>query len=356
VQIHGGNIAEIGRKYNLKEDAIIDFSSNINPLGYPRGIQALIRREGHKIVRYPDTNSTELKQEIARRLNLDEKTLLVGNGSIEFIYLIPRVFKPQCVLIPIPTFIEYEKSLLSIACKLRHIPLEEEHFRVNIDEIIKFLSGVNIVYLCNPNNPTGVLLPESEVKRLLVKAEERGVLVVVDEAFMDFADNQSVTDEVKRRKNLIVIKSLTKFFGIPGLRLGYLVSNSEIIDKMNHYKEPWTVNILAQKIGMACLKDEKFILKTKRFIDRERKYLLTELSKLKGLKPYNSSTNYLLVKIVRSGLSSDMLYEKMSRQGVVIRDCRSFRGLGDKFVRVAVKRRRENNLLIKKLKGVVERG
>ena len=356
MQIHGGNVAEICKKYNLKEDTIIDFSTNVNPLGFPKGVQVLLRREGAKIVRYPDTNSTELKKEIATRLDVNEKTILVGNGSTELIYLIPRVFKPLCALIPIPTFIEYEKSLLSLECKLRYIPLkEEENFRVNIDEIIKLLPKMDVVYLCNPNNPTGVLLPKNAVIHLIIKAEKRRTLVIIDEAFMDFADNESVIAEVKRRKNLIVIKSLTKFFGIPGLRLGYLVSNSKIVDKISRHKEPWTVNILAQKAGISCFKDEKFIMRTKRFIDRERKYLLTELNRLQGLKSYNSSTNYLLVKIVRSGLSSGKLYEKMAQQGLLIRDCRSFRGLGDKFVRIAVRGRRENNLLIKKLKEALER-
>jgi len=356
MQIHGGNITEITRKYNLKEDTIIDFSSNINPLGFPRSVNTLLRREGHNILRYPDSHSTELKHEIARRFDINEKTILVGNGSTELIYLIPRVFKPQCALIPIPTFTEYEKSLLSIECELRYVPLKEkELFRVNIAEIINLLPKIDIVYLCNPNNPTGLILPESEVKTLIAEAEKRGVLVVIDEAFMDFADSVSATEEITRRKNLIIIKSLTKFFGIPGLRLGYLVANSKIVDKMNYYKEPWTVNILAQKVGIACFKDRTFRLKTKRFIERERKYLLAELSKLKGLKPFSSSANYLLVKITRLGLSSGKLYEYIARQGLLIRDCRSFRGLGDKFIRVAVKGRRENNLLIKNLKRVLEK-
>lgn len=354
MQIHGGNITEISRKYNLKEDTIIDFSSNINPLGFPRSVNALLKREGHNILRYPDPNSTELKQEIAMRLDVDEKTIIVGNGSTELIYLIPRVFKPQCALIPVPTFIEYEKSLLSTECELRYSLLKEKKkFRLSTVDIINLLHKIDIVYLCNPNNPTGLLLPESEVKTLIAEAEKRGVLVVVDEAFMDFTDSESVTEEVKRRKNLIVIKSLTKFFAIPGLRLGYLVANSKIVDKMNYYKEPWTVNVFAQKVGIECFKDKTFRLKTKKFIDRERKYLLTELGKLKGLKLFSSSTNYLLVKITRSGLSSGKIYEKMARQGLLIRDCRSFRGLGDKFMRVAIKGRRENKLLIKNLKKVL---
>jgi threonine-phosphate decarboxylase len=161
-------------------------------------------------------------------------------------------------------------------------------------------------------------------------------------------------DETAKRENLIVIKSMTKFFGIPGLRLGYLVSNSEMVDKISYYKEPWSVNVFAQKAGVACFKDDRFSLKTKRFIDRERAYMLDKLGKLKGLKAYDSSTNYLLIKIVKSGLSSGKLYEMMARKGFLIRDCSSFKGMGNKFVRVAVKRRKQNNLLIDNLKRVME--
>ena len=350
-QIHGGNVTEISRKYSIKKNNIVDFSSNINPLGFPANVKVLLRKEVNEIICYPDSNSTELKEEIARRLGIDEKNILVGNGSTELIYLISRFLRPKCALIPVPTFSEYGKSLTSVGCELRYLPLKErEHFRFNIDEIISLLPKVDILYLCNPNNPTGVLLKKREATSLIANAEKGGVLVVVDEAFMDFTDNESVADEIRKRKNLIVIKSLTKFFGIPGLRLGYLVANSKLVDKMNDCKEPWAVNILAQKAGIACFKNEQFVLKTRKFIDGERKYLMSKLSKLKGLKPYNSSTNYLLIKIIKSGLSSGKLYEMMAKQGLLIRDCRSFIGLGNKFIRVAVKKRKQNNLLIERLK------
>jgi threonine-phosphate decarboxylase len=355
VQIHGGNITEIGRRYNLKEDTIIDFSSNINPLGFPRGVKTLLQKEGHNIVRYPDPDSSELKRVISRMLDVDEKTILVGNGSTELIHLIPRVFKPKCALIPAPTFSEYEKSLFSLDCKLGYIHLrEKELFSLNINEMINLLPKINILYLCNPNNPTGVLLPKSKIKPLLVKADRVNVLVVIDEAFMDFTDRQSITSEASRRKNLIVIKSMTKFFGIPGLRLGYLIANPKIVGAMNRYKEPWTVNTLAQKAGIACFKDRNFLSRTKEFIDQERKHFFTQLQKIKGLKPFNSSTNYILIKLISKRLPSDKLYEKMARRGFLIRDCRSFRGLGNKFIRVAVKKRKENNLLIKNLKELLE--
>ena len=356
MQVHGGNIAEISRKYNLKAETIIDFSSNINPLGYPGAVQNILRKEENCIATYPDSDSTELRKEIAKRIDSDLRTILVGNGSTELIYLIPRVIKPKCALISAPTFSEYEKSLLPIQCELRLFSLKEkDNFKVNIDTVTSLLPQIDILYLCNPNNPTGVLLGYSDINALLGEAEKRGVLVVVDESFMDFTDNESVTVEVKKRKNLIVIKSLTKIYGIPGLRLGYLVANSKIVNSLNHHREPWTVNILAQKAGVTCLKDEKFIVKTKRFITREKRYLSGELNKIKGLKPCDSSTNYILIKLLKPGLTSGRVYERMAKQGLLIRDCRSFRGLGSNYIRVAVRKRKENNLLIKRLKSALER-
>ncbi|MCK5185617.1 MAG: threonine-phosphate decarboxylase [Deltaproteobacteria bacterium] len=356
MQVHGGNIAEISRKYNLKAETIIDFSSNINPLGYPGALQNILRKEENCIATYPDSDSTELRKEIAKRIDSDLRTILVGNGSTELIYMIPRVIKPKCALISGPTFSEYEKSLLPIQCELRLFSLKEkDNFKVHIDTVTSLLPKIDILYLCNPNNPTGVLLGDSDINALLEEAEKRGVLVVVDESFMDFTDNESVTVEVKKRKNLIVIKSLTKIYGIPGLRLGYLVANSKIVNSLNHHREPWTVNILAQKAGVTCLKDEEFIVKTKSFITREKRYLTGELNKIKGLKPCDSSTNYILIKLLKPGLTSGRVYERMAKQGLLIRDCRSFRGLGSNYIRVAVRKRKENNLLIKRLKSALER-
>lgn len=355
MQIHGGNVIEISRKYNIRKSKIIDFSSNINPLGFPEGVQNLIKRGVNEIVSYPDSSSTELKEEIARCLGIREKNILVGNGSTELIYLIARVLKPKRALIPIPTFCEYERSLHAVGCELRYVSLKEKNqFTFDMSDTFSLLPQIDILYVCNPNNPTGVLYRKNETISLIEQAEKKGVLLVFDEAFMDFTDDESVRDEIKKRENLIVIKSLTKFFGIPGLRLGYLVSNPNIVDKISYYKEPWSVNVFAQKAGVACFKDSRFRLKTKNFIDRERTYMLDKLGKLKGLKAYDSTTNYLLIKIVKTGLSSSKLYEMMAGEGFLIRDCCSFQGLGNKFIRVAVKRRKQNNLLIENLKRILE--
>ena len=354
MQLHGGNSAEIARKYGLDEQAIIDFSSNINPLGFPAGIKNLLKKDISLITRYPDTHSSNLRKIISSRSGLYEKNILVGNGSTELIYLLPRVFNPRVALILQPTFTEYQASLESMGCKIRHLALDERsQFRANIDDILSLLPKIDIIYLCNPNNPTGVLEKSDDLKALLAKTAKRGVLFVVDESFMDFSAHESLAGEAAKRTNLIVLKSMTKFYGIPGLRLGYLIAHGKTVARINKHKEPWSVNVLAQRVGEVCLKDRKFSALTREFVARERNYLYTQLNGINGLRAYDSSANYLLLKVGKNSLSSTEIYRSLARNGLLIRDCRSFRGMGTKFIRVAVKKRKQNQLLIKALRKIV---
>jgi threonine-phosphate decarboxylase len=356
MQVHGGNIREIAHKYSLEEDGVLDFSSNCNPLGFPPGIRSLFQREATAILHYPDTPCTELVRALADENGVREKNIIVGNGSTELIYLIPRALKPRVALIVNPTFGEYERSISSMGCAIQYIDLKEKsHFRIKTDEIIPLLSQIDILYLCNPGNPTGVLSRKDEIAPLIQAAEKRGVVVVVDEAFMEFSDNHSLAHQITKRKGLVILRSMTKFFAIPGLRLGYLLAPAGMTAAINLHKEPWSVNTLAQKAGIRCLGDEPFRVKTKRFIVRERHYLFSQLSTIQGLKPYTSAANFILSKITRKSLTSAKLYQELARKGILIRDCRSFRGLGSKFIRVAVMKRKHNDLLIKETRKLVER-
>ena len=354
MQLHGGNSAEIARKYDLDERRIIDFSSNINPLGFPSSVTKLLMKDTSTIARYPDTHSTNLRKVIAPRIGADLKNIIVGNGSTELIYLLPRVFKPRVALILQPTFTEYQSSLFSSGCALRYLSLKERyHFRADIDKVVASLPKIDILYICNPNNPTGVLLNKDVLKPLIDEAGKRNVLLVVDESFMDFSGDDSLAEEAVKREKLIVLHSMTKFFGIPGLRLGYLVAHGKTAERINKHKEPWSVNILAQRIGLACLEDDAFSARTRQFVAQERHYLYDQLNSIEGLKAYDSSANFLLSKIVKKGLTSTELYSALAREGILIRDCRSFRGMGAKFIRLAVKKRKQNQRLIKSLKSIV---
>jgi threonine-phosphate decarboxylase len=355
MQLHGGNSGEIAKKYGLDEQAIIDFSANINPLGFPKGIKALLNKNTAVITRYPDTHSTHLRKIIASRNGVHEKNIIVGNGSTELIYLLPRVFNPRVALIPQPTFREYQASLESMGCTIRHLPLDERSlFRVKIDDMLSLLPKVDIIYLCNPNNPTGVLEKRDYLKPLIAEAAKKDVLCVVDESFIDFSGDESLGGEAVKRNNLIILKSMTKFFGIPGLRLGYMIAQRPTVACINKQKEPWSVNVLAQRVGAFCFKDNHFSTRTRQFVSRERHYLYNQVNGIKGLRTYDSSTNFLLIKILKNGLTSTEIYNSLAGDGILIRDCRSFKGMGKKFIRIAVKKRKQNQLLIKALKKIVE--
>lgn len=355
MQVHGGNTGEVSRRHGVAEDAIIDFSSNSNPLGFPPAVRALLARGALLLTRYPDTHSTELREVLAPALACSPRNIIVGNGSTELIYLLPRVLKPRRALVLKPTFSEYEKSLHAAGCAVQYLTLREKRgFRVRVEEAFGLLKRTDMIFLCNPNNPTGMLVGDGELRELLDQAEKQGVVVVVDEAFMDFTPQESLAREVNLRSNLIVVRSMTKFFAVPGIRLGYLLAPAALVRRLNTHKEPWTVNGLAQSIGVACMADSRFGEKTRRFVDAERRYLVSRLKAVGGLHPYCSSANYLLVNISRRGLSSSLLYEELAGQGILIRDCRSFKGLGGRFIRVAVKGRRHNRMLIAALARAVE--
>lgn len=354
MQEHGGNLREISRRHAVDEDAIIDFSSNINPLGCPPAVRSLLRNGAALLSSYPDTHCIELREALASSLGCGPQSIIAGNGSTELIYLIPRAFKPRRALIFTPTFSEYEKSLLAAGCSVRSVPLkEEEGFKVRAEEAIGLLPRVDMLFICNPNNPTGALIEQEVLSAILIEAEKKGVLVVVDEAFVDFAPHHSIAADISRRTNLMVLRSMTKFYGIPGIRLGYLAGPPPLVKQLNRSKEPWTVNAFAQKIGIACAADRRFAAETRRFVAAERECLFSRLQSIAGVQPQPSSANYLLLKITRRGLSSALLYEELARRGILVRDCRSFTGMGNRFLRVAVKRRSDNRLLLAALKKVV---
>lgn len=354
--VHGGNIYEISRQFAIREEDIVDFSANINPLG----ISALAKEnivEGLSSfsVKYPDPDYLELRRAISGYLNVPSDDIIVGNGATELIYLFFRSLKPSSVLIPIPTFSEYERAAKLAGCKTRYFLLKErDDFRLSSNKLIRNLEGVEAVVLCNPNNPTGNLLPKHIVKEIACFCRDRNILMLIDETFIEFVDDVSsamAIDILDEFKNIIVVRAFTKFFGMPGMRLGYGITKSvKIKEAIRSFKEPWSVNGLAAAAGAAALKDEEYIKKSKSIISVERKYLLEELSKFSWLKPFSTWANFILVKILDEEISSSALRQKLIPFGVLIRDASNFPGLSNRFIRVAVKDRKDNDKLISALK------
>ncbi len=347
-RIHGGNLRAMN-KYGIDEDKLVDFSSNINPLGpSPAGLRAA-KRALEKIHRYPDPEIIELRKTIARYFGIKPGQVMCGNGSNELIHLIPRVFKPRRVLIPSPTFTEYAAAVQQAGAEAVPMLLKErEGFRVDPLEMAFALKGVDMAFLCNPNNPTGLVVQKSDMIEIAAYAVENGVRLVIDEAFMDFIESESMIKEAVQSSHVICLRTLTLFFGMPGLRIGYALSDEETISTLRAGQEPWTVSIPAEQAGIAALNDWHYIKKTRRLIEKQRSWLLEELRLLPGLEPFLSSTNFIFAKIMSPDAS--LLVQKLGRLGLLVRDCSDFTGLNAHYIRIAVRDGSENKRLLKTLR------
>ena len=354
---HGGNVSEISRRYGINEDRIIDFSANINPFGYPPGVKETVIREFDSILNYPDIDSFDLVSGLSKYHSIDQDYIIAGNGSTEFMYWIPIVFKPERALIVTPAFSEYEKGLKISDTDVSYFQTDGENgFSVDIDLLCKRLKdGFDVLFLCNPANPTGVLTPKDELCRIIACADEIGALVVIDEAFIDFVEEESVKEEIFRFPNLIVMRSMTKFFGIPGLRVGYVLASAPCIAKIRENKPPWTVNSMGQMVAADALSDSDYISDTRQYVITEREFLRNALNEIPGLKTYESAANFILVFMNnRVTLNSTELRDRLAQEGILIRDCSTFQGMRDRYFRVAVKKHEQSIILIKKLREVIK--
>jgi len=356
---HGGNLRETAENYNISAERIIDFSSNINPLGFPPEIKNMIIKDIDNIIdevcHYPDPECKLFKDVLSANLGVKTSSLLIGNGSNELIYLLVRVLAPRRVLILVPSFSEYERAAVSAGAKCRFLNFRINHgssseFNLNVDEVLQNIDGVDLVFICNPNNPTGLLLYKDEIEYLIKKCEERNVFVIIDEAFIDFVEgSEDVTmiGAAIKNKNVAVLRSMTKFFAIAGLRLGYLAGNSELVKKISESQPTWSVNCLAQLVGKELIKNSDFIRKSREYILKQRAIFFKSLEKVDWLKPYETEANFILCEIKDSRITAGELNRYcLEKRGILIRDCSNFRGLDDYFFRVAVKKHSENKKLI----------
>lgn len=358
---HGGNIYRASEETGFPAYELLDFSASINPLGISERVKDAIGSELDSLVHYPDPDVSELRQKIARCHNIDTGSIICGNGSTEIIYLIPRALQPERVLITAPAFSEYEKAIKisgqrsAVSDKLtenrkqiKELTLKEENgFRIIAEEFIEAMRGCDMAFLCNPNNPIGDLLRREDVLRIAEAAREAECTLVIDEAFMDFCPDHSVMGHVQENPYLIVLRSMTKFYAITGLRAGYGVFHPEIIRSINEFKEPWTVNTLAQKAAIAALDDAEYAEKTMDLIRKEKEFIENGLNEL-NIGFFPSAVNFYLLRTD----DARRVTAEMRKKGVLVRDCSNFRGLGSGYLRIAVKDRTANEKLLKALSAV----
>ncbi len=350
--LHGGNIHKIFRESGKE---VLDYSANINPLGFPKSLRKNIIKNIDGLINYPDPNYIDLKESISKKINISVDNIVVGNGATELIFLAIRTLNPKNVLIVCPTFAEYERALKEVSANISYFELTKgkNEFYLDKEKFLKELrKNYDLVILCNPNNPTGTFVNKKIFSEVLEFCKNYKTKFLIDEAFIDFMKN----GEKKSYKNfgdkrIIIIRAFTKFYGIPGLRLGYSIVCDKILKKnMEERKEPWTINTFASNFGEIFLKNVKYEEKTLKSLFKEKKRFYKKISKMKNIEYFKTETNFILVKL--KNINGKILYEKMLDEGILIRRCDNFKFLNDSYVRFAIKDKKKNKIMLKILKKI----
>ena len=344
---HGGNIFTVARTLGVAPDQILDFSASINPLGMSPIVRKALVSTIDSLIHYPDTGHNELKLALAKYHDLPPAHFTIANGSTELIYNLPAMLPGNKALIISPSFSEYVRALRQHGWETEHFVLTPENdFSIDMDRLERALAGgVDLLFICNPGNPNGTLYPPSVIENIYSLCLSAGTFMVLDEAFMDFCEEASAKQMIAHRDNAVVLRSMTKFFGIPGLRLGYAISNATLAERLDSMGGPWSVNTLALAAGAAALQDVRHNRESLAYVCRERRTQIERLEQLSQLKVHPSSANYLLVEI-KVGMSSRELRELLLPEGILIRDCASFVGLSGQFFRIAVRAADDNRRLM----------
>ncbi len=364
---HGGNIHNVAQAQGKPLGRLIDFSASINPLGLSPVVRRAIQQSIPDTIHYPDRSGQQLRKGIAVAQGISEDLIVLGNGSAELITVLPRALGSQHGLVIGPTFMEFERALILTGAQCTYVHARKDaRYQSPIDDVCQMLlkqgafSGkkrkagsrglpIDTVFLCNPNSPTGHVCSRSRVRQLLNVVQKTKISLIVDEAFIDYCASHSMLQDVDSMKRLIVLRSFTKFYAMPGLRLGYLVGPSDVVSHVVSLLPPWSVNTLAHNAALAALRDTVYPKKCVEFMRRERTRFRRQLQRLPGLQVYPSSTNFLLVELSVE-YQVPVLVQILQEEGLLIRDCQSFSGIHAPTIRLAVRRVRENNRLVRALK------
>jgi len=352
---HGGNIYAVARQQGVRPESIFDFSANINPLGFPAGVKKVLSRAGIALCNYPDRDAYDCISALARYHRLPRSCFTVGNGSTEFIYALPDILTPKRVLIVVPAFTEYAHSYRYRSAAVASFTTSaEDSFLPDTSALLaRMRRGYDALYLCNPGNPAGTLMPQSDMLEIVRTAHALGTTVVLDEAFIDFTESHSLKRHVLQYGNLVILRSMTKFFGLPGLRIGYVIAHPDMIAAISARRQPWTMNALAQRAVREALEDRTFIRKTRMYVNAARRRLVRDLERIDGLTVIPGHANFLLVRIASHAFTAAALYQKLLRHNILIRTCEDFQGLDSRYFRIAVKKTTENDMLVRWLKKIL---
>lgn len=348
---HGSDLEKIEQVYGIKKEEIVSFSANVNPLGVSPLLRHTLSERIDVITGYPDREYTSLRKCIAAYCGTDYENVIVGNGSTELISLFIQIEHPKKALVIGPTYSEYEREIALGGGTTLYYPLKEaEDFRLNVDDFISHLNeSIDLLVICNPNNPTSSCITRRDMRRILDACKQHDIYVMVDETYVEFADNMDEISAVPLTNyynNIVILRGTSKFFAAPGLRLGYCVTgNRDLIETINARKNPWTINSLAVVAGETMFTDMAYINETKSLISSERARLYRIFDEHPDFKVYAPSGNFMLVKILKEGLTSQDLFDRAIREKMMIRDCSTFPFLDNKYIRFCFMKPEDNEKL-----------
>jgi len=352
---HGGNVHAAARESGQRVGDLIDFSASINPLGPSAAAMRAVRAASSSIIHYPDPECVEIRKTLARRHRLSPEEFLIGNGSTELIHLLPRVLRIRRAVIVGPAFSEYAKAVTAHGGRAFPIhAMRSEGYRPPLDEALAALAPrrADAIFLCNPNSPTGQAVCREAIEALLRGVARRDLWVILDETFVEYCADRSVLASAHRCPRLVVLRSFTKFYALPGLRIGYLVAREPVIRRLKHELPSWSVNTLAQAGAIAALKDRHHARRSLAFIKGERHRFAKSLATIPEITVFPSAANFLLVELP-PGRSGPEVTKILCRQGLLIRDCSMVPGLSRRTIRVAIRLPGQNDRLVRALRALI---
>lgn len=373
-KIHGGNIFQFAHEQQIEPYEVVDFSANINPLGpSQRGLDAL-NAQLRYISHYPDATNDDVLNAIADTYEMDKHQIIVGNGAAELLYAICRLPGYTGAFVPAPGFSEYKEALEASKIPVRDIfyrPREDDngkpYFEVPYLALETFAAelkgqdGRIIVFLGNPNNPDGTLLDKDHIRTVASMLKDANSLLVIDESFIDFVGNDPLQDNehsmrslVNEFDNIIVVHSFTKFYAVPGLRIGAAFANETLITQLQQYIPSWSVNTLAQAYTKAALNDVDYIKRTKQELNEERAFMYNALDDIEGITVYPPSANFILFQVNQEGITANYINEELKKYNMIVRNCDSYVGLTNHWVRIAIKDHDTNIKLVDKLTNILK--
>ncbi len=356
---HGSDLEKIEKIYGIKKEDIVSFSANVNPLGLSKKVEEEVATHLDVICTYPDREYTALRSAIAGYCDSKTENILVGNGSTELITLFIKTISPKKALLISPTYSEYERELSLGGGKSEYYRLSEaDDFRLDPDDLVATLdASVDMMILCNPNNPTSTAVCRDDMRRILDRCRETGTFVMIDETYVEFADDISTVSCVSLTEeydNLCLLRGVSKFFAAPGLRLGYAVcGNHELLDKIAVIKDPWTVGSVTEFAGTVMFSDREYIEATRALISSERRRVTDALRAIGGLKVYEPAANFVLSCIEKENVDADILFDTAIRRNMMIRNCSTFPYLDNKFFRICFMSPSDNDKLLDVIREVL---